>query len=210
MARFLLLHGYGGVGPDHWLVWLSTELRARGHMARLRKLPKPNSPTLQDWTKTLRERLVALDQAPGLSDDEREERGDPNGPLVVVAHSLGARAWIDHVVKFEAGLPVADRVALVAPPELRPDSPQADLVTGFYDMDLTPIDASVAARSTRAVISSNDSFWPDSGAVPAIVEPLGVPYDQLGDCGHFEPQDGFGPWPGLLAWCLGEAATVSR
>ncbi len=210
MARYLLLHGYGGVGPDHWLVWLSTELRARGHMARLRKLPKPNAPVLPVWTATVRERLIALDQAVGQAEHEREERGDPSGELVVVAHSLGARTWIDHLVHFEPGLPVADRVALIAPPQLPSDSPNADLITGFYDMDLSPIDASIAARSTRAVISSNDSFWPGSGAVPAIVEPLGVPYDALGECGHFEPQDGFGPWPGLLAWCLGEASEITR
>lgn len=201
MARYLLLHGYGGVGPDHWLVWLSGELRAQGHVARLRKLPKPNAPILQDWTATLRDRLVRLD-----SGEDLDERGDPTGPLVVVAHSLGARAWIDHVVHFTPGLPVADRVLLVAPPALPSDGP----ITGFYDMDLTPVDPSVAARTTRAVISGNDPFWPDSGAVPAIVEPLGVPYDYLGDCGHFEPADGFGPWPGLLAWCLGETETVTR
>ncbi len=209
MARYLLLHGYGGVGPDHWLVWLSTELRARGHMARLRKLPKPTEPTLQTWTATLRERLVALDAAPGLPEEERGERGDPAGPLIVVAHSLGARAWIDHLVHFEPGLPIADRVALIAPPQL-PSGEHAELIHGFYDMDLSPVDAAVAARSTRAVISSSDEFWPDSGAIPAIVEPLGVPCDALGPCGHFEPADGFGPWPGLLAWCLGEAETITR
>lgn len=209
MARYLLLHGYGGVGPDHWLVWLSTELRAAGHMARLRKLPKPNSPDLPVWTATLRERLIALDRAPDVPEDEREERGDPDGPLIVVAHSLGARAWIDHTVRFEPGLPVADRVALVAPPRL-PTGEHAELITGFYDMDLSPVDPGVSAGSTRAVISSSDDFWPDSGAIPAIVEPLGVPCDALGPCGHFEPQDGFGPWPGLLAWCLGEAETITR
>ncbi|MBJ7472891.1 MAG: alpha/beta hydrolase [Solirubrobacteraceae bacterium] len=209
MARYLLLHGYGGVGPDHWLVWLSTELRARGHMARIRKLPNPNGPVLPTWTATLRERLIALDQAPELGEADRAERGDPSGELVVVAHSLGARTWIDHLVHYEPGLPYADRVALVAPPQL-PSGAHAELISGFYDMDLSPIDASVAARSTRAVISSNDSFWPNAGAIPAIVEPLGVPCDQLGDCGHFEPQDGFGTWPGMLAWCLGDAETITR
>ena len=210
MARFLLLHGYGGVGPDHFLVWLSTELRARGHMARIRKLPEPNRPTLQVWTSTLRDRLERLAAAPDEADDARDERGDPSGELVVVAHSLGARAWIDHLVHFEPGLPVADRVALIAPPQLPTDGPNADVIEGFYDMDLSPVDAAVAARATRAVISSTDTFWPGSGAVPAMIEPLGVPWDDLGDCGHFEPQDGFGPWPGLLAWCLGEAETITR
>lgn len=209
MARFLLLHGYGGVGPDHWLVWLSTELRAAGHMARLRKLPKPNEPTLQVWTRTLRERLVALDRAAEQPADERDERGDPGGPLIVVAHSLGARAWIDHTVHFTPGLPVADRVALIAPPQL-PTGEHAELIHGFYDTDLTPVDPGVSARATRAVISSSDDFWPDSGAIDAIVRPLGVPCDELGPCGHFEPQDGFGPWPGILAWCLGEAETITR
>ncbi|MDQ8045327.1 MAG: alpha/beta hydrolase [Solirubrobacteraceae bacterium] len=232
MARFLLLHGFGGVGPDHWLVWLSQELRARGHVARLRKLPSPNAPVLEAWMASLTERLAALGDepelqpagaasadispAPGLARhaDARSEAGDRSGELIVVAHSLGARLWLHHALEGGHGLPVADRVALVALPKLPELPPEQDPVqhSRFYalDVDVATVDPSRVAKVTRAVVSDNDHFWPGAGAIPNLIEPLGLPVDLLPGAGHFEPKDGFGPWPGLLAWCLGEAETIER
>lgn len=202
MARYLLLHGFGGIGPDHWLVWLSTELRARGHVARIRKLPEPTAPDLDAWLTALTDRLTLLSGSGALG-----EQGDPSGELVVIAHSLGGRLWLHHAQEGQDGLALADRVALVAPPRLPPDRGEGNR---FYDLDLARVDPARVARSTRVVISSDDRFWPDSGAVAGIADPLGLPVDHLGDCGHFEPQDGFGPWPGILAWAVGEADTITR
>lgn len=238
MARFLLLHGFAGVGPDHWLLWLSQELRARGHVARLRKLPKPNAPVYEDWLAAMTERLAALDApdavrpaSPAAADDATatvvassgdvakashaslrfvdgaHEAGDRDGELIVVAHSLGARLWLHHAQAARAGLPVADRVALVAVPQLPPGGEER---SPFYDLDLTQIDPARVARTTRMVVSDNDHWWPEAGATAGIAEPLGLPVDLLPGCGHFEPKDGLGPWPGLLAWCLGDAETITR
>ncbi len=236
MARYLLLHGFGGVGPDHWLVWLSTELRARGHVARIRKLPSPNAPDLDVWRSALADRLtylgglVELDEH-GNPTHELDEQGDPSGELVVVAHSLGGRLWLQHaqeagqahepgdaqeaghahlgtLAKTEGGdypFALADRVALVSPPLL----PENVGRTRFHDLDLARVDPSRAARHTRVVVSTNDPYWPDGGAVEGFANPLGLPVDLVGDRGHFEPKDGFGPWPGLLAWCLGDAETIT-
>jgi predicted alpha/beta hydrolase family esterase len=201
MARYLLLHGLGGIGPDHWLVWLSGELRARGHVARIRKLPTPNAPDFDTWLSTMRERLAAL------GDPAAVPEGEDHGELIVVGHSLGGRLWLHHAQDLQPGLPVADRVALVAPPLLPP--PSDGVESGFYDLDLDRVDAASVAHHTRVVVSTNDPYWPDGGAIDGFATPLGLPVDVIGDHRHVEPQDGFGPWPGLLAWCLGEAETIT-
>lgn len=202
VARFVLLHGFGGVGPDHWLVWLSTELRARGHVARLRKLPAPNAPRLAAWQAALDERLANIS-----SDDPevRGEKGDPSGELVVVAHSLGTRLWLAHASRDAAAPILADRVALVVPPRLPADADRSV----FPDVDLPAVRPELAARHTRVVLSETDHWWPSLGAQAAIAEPLGLPVDVIGEAGHVEPADGYGPWPAMLAWCLGERDDIA-
>lgn len=202
MARFVLLHGFGGVGPDHWLVWLSTELRARGHVARLRKLPAPNAPRLSAWREALDERLANIS-----SDDPevRGEKGDPSGELVVVAHSLATRLWLAHASRATPAPVMADRVALVVPPRLPHDADPAV----FPDLDLPAVRPEHAARSTRVVLSENDHWWPELGARAGIAEPLGLPVDVIGRAGHVEPADGYGEWPSMLAWCLGERNDIT-
>lgn len=198
VARFVLLHGFGGVGPDHWLVWLSMELRRRGHVARLRKLPVPNDPRPEAWRAALDERLQRM-----VSDDPdaRDEKGDPAGDLVVVAHSLATRLWLQHATRDTPSPVMADRVALVVPPEL----PEHDaLPEGAWRLELERVRPELVARSTRVVVSDNDPYWPAAGAIAGIAEPLGLPVDRLGAAGHVEPPEGYGPWPAMLAWCLGE------
>ena len=197
MARFVLLHGFGGVGPDHWLVWLSQELRDRGHVARLRKLPSPNAPRLDDWLAALEGRLerIASDDP-----DVRDEKGDPSGELVVVAHSLGTRLWLAHATREERAPVFADRVALVVPPKL----PEGADPAVFADVDLARVRPELVASHTRVALSENDRWWPELGAAAGIADPLGLPIDRLGRAGHVEPADGYGPWPAMLAWCLGE------
>lgn len=197
MARFVLLHGFGGVGPDHWLVWLSMELRERGHVARLRKLPSPNAPRLDAWQAALAERLERI-----ASDDPevRGEKGDPTGELVVVAHSLSTRLWLAHATRESPAPVMADRVALVVPPKL----PEGADRTVFPEVDLPRVRPELVSRHTRVALSDTDHWWPGLGARAAIAEPLRLPVDLLGSAGHVEPADGYGPWPAMLDWCLGE------
>jgi uncharacterized protein len=202
VARFVLLHGFGGVGPDHWLVWLSTELRARGHVARLRKLPAPNAPRLDAWLPALEQRLERIS-----SDDPavRDEAGDPSGELVVVAHSLGTRLWLAHATRSSPAPILADRVALVVPPKL----PEGADQQVFPDVDLPAVRPAFAARHTRVVLSDDDHWWPELGAATGIAEPLGLTVDRIGVAGHVEPANGYGPWPSMLDWCLAERDDIT-
>lgn len=209
MARYLLLHGAGGIGFDHWLVWLSTELRARGHDARMRKLPMPSEPRREAWQATMLERLGALVGGEHGEPAGSAGSGEPGDELVVVAHSLSTLLWLLHAADVTAGRTPGpavrvDRVALVAPPHL----PVGAASHGWAMPEPSELDPAAIARHTRIAVSRDDPYWPDGGAIPALVEPLGVPLDDLGLAGHVEPADGYGPWPSMLAWCLGEAEAI--
>lgn len=216
MSRFLLLHGAGGIGFDHWLVWLSEELRARGHQAHMRKLPSPKAPMRAPWHAAMTERFEALGSAAmssgfaNLEQARTAPTSESSGELVVVAHSLGTLLWLLHAADVAVGRTpppavLADRVALVAPPKL-PD----ELGDSGWSMPVAAeTDPSSVANSTRFAVSRNDRYWPNGGSIPALVEPLGLPLDDLGDAGHVEPADGYGPWPSMLAWCLGEAEAIT-
>ncbi len=79
----------------------------------------------------------------------------------------------------------------------------------FADVDVHAARPERVAQETRMVLSETDHWWPELGAREALAEPLGLPVDLIGAAGHVEPADGYGPWPGMLAWCLGERAEIT-
>ena len=91
--RFLILHGLGGSGPEHWQTWLAYRLSDAGHAVRYPEMPDPNAPRLEAWLRAL--------------EAEREPE------QVVVCHSLACCLWLHHR---ERGAAPADRVLFVAPP----------------------------------------------------------------------------------------------
>ncbi|MFD4350578.1 alpha/beta hydrolase [Streptomyces coelicoflavus] len=52
----------------------------------------------------------------------------------------------------------------------------------------------------RAVVSATDPYAP--AAPRAWSASLGLDCDILSAVGHITPADGYGPWPGVLEWCL--------
>ena len=182
--RFLLLHGLDNRRPrTHWMWWLAESLRQRGEQVLYPQLPAPEQPSLAEWTRLL------LDELAQLGDGER----------VVVAHSLGTALWLR-----AAETPPADfrvtRVLLVSPLGEQAFSAENRNV----EFRATGIDPSgVAAASgtrPRAVVSATDPYRPVD--TQAWARSLGVAVDVLPDAGHITPDDGYGPWPAVLEWCL--------
>ena len=95
---FLILHGWGGSGPEHWQTWLAGRLRGRGEMVRYPQLPDADEPELDAWLAALRSELAACPEPP-----------------VVVCHSLACLLWLHH------GAQGARRTLLVAPPAYVPE-----------------------------------------------------------------------------------------
>jgi predicted alpha/beta hydrolase family esterase len=189
LARsFLILHGYEGSGPDHWQTWLAGRLRDAGETVSYPDLPSPFAPTLPAWRSALEAELRALPGAPN-----------------VIAHSLACLLWLHHCAQPVPEGGKAARVLLVAPPSLA-GAPRP--IRQFFPVPLRRERVAAAADDTRIVCSPDDPYCPEHAAA-VYAEPLGLAVDELGGCGHINPESGFGPWPDVEAWCYGASAITS-
>jgi predicted alpha/beta hydrolase family esterase len=171
---FLLLHGLEGSGPEHWQTWLAGRLASRGLEVAYPSLPDAAAPRLDRWLEALDGELERL----------------PRAETTVLCHSLGSLLWLHH-----DGPPVA-RALLVAPPQPDEEVPGA---VGFRPVP----EPRSAARETRFVCSTDDPWCPPARS-QALADAVGAPVDWLDGAGHVNTDAGFGPWPALEAWCLGE------
>jgi predicted alpha/beta hydrolase family esterase len=184
--RFLVLHGWENHRPvEHWEWWLTDRLRAAGEQVLYPQLPSPDHPRLDDW----------LDVFHG----EWQQLGD--GERVVVAHSLGCLLWL-HAASRGLVDPPADRALLVAPP-----SPVVTAgipaIAGF----VAPVDPAAVRASSRSTVrllcSDRDPYSTEGTAAVVSGAPLGLDSEVTAGAGHFTIDDGFGPFPDALDWCLG-------
>jgi predicted alpha/beta hydrolase family esterase len=59
-----------------------------------------------------------------------------------------------------------------------------------------------STKPPRVVVSATDPYAPaDPRAWSAALD---LDCDILPAAGHITPEDGYGPWPAALAWCLDE------
>ncbi len=183
---FLVVHGWMGSAPPHWQSWLVEALRSEDRAVTFPDLPDRDAPERLAWSARVRQALTAR-------------------PDVVVCHSLGCLAWLDCVA---TGIipPIPRRVLLVAPPG-RPELSSL----GLQSFSNVVIDRQAVARAatlTRMVCTNADPYCASPAAI-AYAEPLGIPCDVLEDtAGHINVAAGFGPWPQVLDWCLGERARI--
>jgi len=190
-VRFLILHGWQGSGPEHWQTWLAGRLREAGHHVQYPSLPDCDVPCPDRWGAVFRSELVRL-----AARDEHER--------VVVAHSLGCVLWLREAAWIAPAYRV-DRVALVAPP--CPGASVAELA-GFYPTGAERVAVAAAAAETRLVCSDSDPYCPGDGADRYWAARLGLEVDLLPGAGHVNVEAGFGPWPAMAEWCLGERSSL--
>lgn len=178
-CQYLILHGWGGSGPEHWQHWLASRLRAAGETVRFPLLPHPDEPRLTDWLDTLKRELSAMP-----------------GARIVVCHSLAVLLWLHYARHPDAG--PADRLLLVAPPGPAVSNPQ---VESFFPAPRDPVSLHESAREIMLACSAADPFCPER-AEKYFAEPLGVTARLLPpEAGHINVAAGYGPWPWAEAWC---------
>lgn len=182
----LIVHGFEGSGPEHWQTWLAAELRGEGVAVRYPALPDAHAPDPLRWAESLHAELAALAEGPG-------ER-------CVACHSLGAVLWLREAGRVAPALRV-DRVALVAPPS-RAGVPE--VIASLFGFE----PSTEAAGETRIVCSDDDPYCPE-GAPAAWAEPLGLPVDLIPGGAHLNTDAGYGPWPAMRGWVLGELRSLA-
>lgn len=175
---FLILHGLEGSGPDHWQTRLAERLRARGEHVSYPDLPEPFDPHPDAWLEALEGELAHLDTP------------------IVLCHSLACLLWLR--LATSARETRAQRVLLVAPPR-RDDLPP---VARFNPDGVVADDVRRVAGETLILCSDNDPYCPP-GAVATYAEPLEIPARVIHGGGHLNPEAGYGQWPAVEEWALG-------
>jgi predicted alpha/beta hydrolase family esterase len=112
----------------------------------------------------------------------------------VVCHSLACLLWLHHLTRDGRQA----RALLVAPPSDRLDEPE---LQSFFPAPRAPL-----AEGSRLVYAPDDPYCP--GGAAARYD-WGVPVEVIEGGGHLNADSGYGPWPEVEAWCLGQASAVT-
>ncbi|WP_228430494.1 RBBP9/YdeN family alpha/beta hydrolase [Baekduia soli] len=181
-----------GLGPEHWQTWLAGRLQAAGAHVQYPDLPACDVPCPDRWGAALQGELRRLAAGPG-------ER-------IVICHSLGCVLWLREAARIAPRHRV-DRVVLVAPPCPGAAIPE---LAGFYPTGADRAAVDAAAGHTRLVCSDDDDYCPGPGAPEQWGRPLGLEVDLLPGAGHLNVDAGYGPWPAMRSWALGEVAVLAQ
>lgn len=181
--RMLLLHGWQNRrSAGHWQFWLAERLRAQGEQVLYPQLPNPDEPLLDEWIEVL--------------DSELTQLGD--GERVVICHSLSCLLWAHASTRLGERLR-ATRLLWVAPPGPSAFVP-AIATFAPHDLDAEAIAASAATR--ELVCSDDDPYCPERA--DRCYGTLGLISHLLPAAGHINPDTGYGPWPTVERWALGD------
>lgn len=178
--NFLILHGLGGSGPQHWQTWLYERLHSAGETVHYPVLPTFNTPELGAWLEVLHQEVSRL-----------------QGEKIVVCHSLSVLLWL-HYAHSTPSVPV-ERLLLVSPPGPSAHPPE---VSSFFPALLDPDALARSAKRVQLVCSDADPYCPER-ASDLYGQPLKVSTKVLPpDAGHINVASGYGAWPYAEQWCL--------
>ncbi|MEH7414394.1 alpha/beta hydrolase [Neobacillus drentensis] len=174
--HFLIIHGLGGSGHDHWQTWLADTLTENNYPVSYPTFSTFDAPNLTVWLKELHQ---AMETIPA------------NSELTVITHSLGSLLWLHYGAATTKKL--AKRVILVAPP-----SPTITLkeAPSFFPVPLNSSHLSRTAEEILFIHSNNDPYcnMEDAGNYLNLDHPSVV----LPNAGHINPASGYGKWPSIL------------
>lgn len=176
---FLIIHGLGGSGPDHWQSWLADELKDRGYHVVYPTFSNADHPQKEVW---LRELSSCFESIP------------EHHKMIVITHSLGGILWQHFAAVYHKKL--ADHVIVVAPPAPTIAIPSA---RSFFPVPLNRNNLMRIAGSTTFIHSTNDPYCHKEEAQHYVQ--LNLPTITLPNMGHINVQSGHGKWPWMLDLC---------
>jgi predicted alpha/beta hydrolase family esterase len=177
---FVILHGLGGSGPDHWQSWLADMLKQQNFHVVYPVFSKCNRPNKDVWLQELK---ATLDSIP------------KHHKKIVITHSLGGILWQHYAA--EADKQAVDQVILVAPPSPTAVIPAAK---SFFPVPLNERNLQKAARKTMFIYSTNDPYCSLEDAQAYLN--FHFPTIALQNHGHINVQSGHGKWPLILDLCM--------
>lgn len=176
---FVIIHGLGGSGADHWQTWLANTLKQRNFNVFYPTFSKFNRPNLDIWLKELKSTLESVPK---------------HHKTIIITHSLGGILW-QHYAASEDNR-IADQVILVAPPSPSVVIPAAK---SFFPVPLSGTNLRRVSEKTLFINSTNDPYCSIEDAIQYLR--LGLPVISLPNAGHINVESGHGSWPWILDLC---------
>jgi predicted alpha/beta hydrolase family esterase len=200
MAFVAINHGWTNTRSEgHWQRIAAAALRNAGHQVFYPQYPNTQQPNFADWSALLQAEL-------GILLETRAGSTDPNGEVVLIAHSLGC---VNFLKNAQLGLlPHIDRVLLVAPP-----APEKFATLEGFEFDQREPSVLAGMNATAGsvtLIGSDADVWSPAGVQAAYGDPLGLRALVIPGAGHFTINDGWGKWQGLLDWVTDPSANLSQ
>ncbi|MFF1909353.1 RBBP9/YdeN family alpha/beta hydrolase [Kitasatospora sp. NPDC058218] len=169
-TTYLVLPGYQSSGPAHWQTrWEESD------PAAFRRVQQADwdHPDPDSWVTTLDTAIAAA---------------AADGPVVLVAHSLGCVAVARWAASAPAGRTAAVRGALlVAPADI--DNADVPALVGFRPVTRERL------PFPSLVVSSTDDPWVTAERARGFAEAWGARYVEPGAYGHLNSDSGLGDWP---------------
>ncbi|WP_209560197.1 alpha/beta hydrolase [Frigoribacterium sp. PvP032] len=229
---FLLLHGWQNRRPvDHWQHQLAEELRGRGLAVRYPQLPSPDEPDPAAWEAVVRSEHAALGPGPvtvvchslstllwlriqagarPLAADRVALVSPPSPELIAgqdAVHAFvdgGRAAGGDAVGAETASAEPAGAEAADSPEPAgaeAADSPEPLLFDGRL--------LGTGAVGDAVVVAGDDDPWLPLGLGDTWRGRLDARQVVVRGGGHLTPDSGYGPWPAMTAWALGQRGEVA-
>lgn len=174
-ADILIIPGYTNSGEDHW------QSRWEKQMKTARRVTQDDwhKPVVEDWTANIRAAIAEAEK-----------------PVVAVAHSLGAQAFVQAVQQMdEADTARLAGAFLVAPPDVENPSIRPKHLMTFGPYPKTPL-----PFPSTLVHSVDDPFCSLEKA-EEMATAWGARFVNARESGHINSQSGHGPWPdGLMVF----------
>ena len=177
---FLIIHGLGGSGIDHWQTWLFHELTERNYPVFYPTFSNFNSPNKRVW---LEELSSCIEKIP------------KEHSLTVITHSLGCLLWM-HYAEAQ-NKQIANHTILVAPPTPTLVLPEAK---SFYPVPLNRNQLQRASDQTLLIHSTDDPYCSIEDSIH--YSRLGIPSLSFPNMGHINADSGHSKWPWILDLCL--------
>lgn len=146
--------------------------------------PDPYDPQPDAWLALLGRELDAM-----------------GGERIVLCHSLACLLWLRYAR--DGARDAASRVLLVAPPCVR----EVPAIDRFWPAEVTAEDVRHSCGSTLMLWSKPDPYCPASApkALPGLFEHA----IEIPGGGHLNSDAGYGAWPAVEQWALGERDDVA-
>ncbi|WP_042374331.1 RBBP9/YdeN family alpha/beta hydrolase [Neobacillus jeddahensis] len=177
---FLIVHGLGGSGTEHWQTWLAAELRKRNYHVCYPTFSQFDSPNRDVWMEELNRAIQTI---------------PADSQLTVITHSLGCFLWLHYAAAQNKR--IAQQVILVAPP-----SPTNVLTEAksFYPVPLLGKHLSNSAEDILFIHSTNDPYCNMEDAQHYLN--LAHRSFVLPNAGHINTASGHREWSWMLDLCL--------